>query len=489
MADLTFTIKTAAELQGAEAAARALEVNIGKAKALGKDYAGLEQQLGTVKSSIANYQGQTEAAGQVTQATTGKLKLFAGQGENVKKALTQISAEAPLLGAAMRAVISPIGAAIAIAGVLFRSVKKDLDELNAKLDEMGAEAAKPMSDFAAAFRAAENEATASNKDFLDGLDQISTRAAGIGEQANAAVTAIQRLTTAQLELNNAAQAKAIAQVNLAEARGQITGPEAITERQRIGDFYAEQARQAQTGAENAILAAKEKEITDLQGQLAKAQSEAGPGSGDPKRTARITTLKKEADAAEAALPSLEKDLAALKEQQFERERAIEGGETEGIDDATGGPELAARAERIKNLENQIRLNKMIAARNPEKAAAIEGQLKGEDKARELAESIAQELAKKQFDLGQQRRATQESQNTRTQSGAIERETSEIEATRAREEAQRRAAEKQGASPNLSAIPPVDETMAAFTGALFARLDNLQQQLNDAKSRLDDSNLS
>ena len=44
MADLVFTIKTPAELAGAEQAARALELNIGKAKALGQEFGTLEKR-------------------------------------------------------------------------------------------------------------------------------------------------------------------------------------------------------------------------------------------------------------------------------------------------------------------------------------------------------------------------------------------------------------------------------------------------------------
>jgi len=55
MPDLVFTIRTPAELQGAEQAARALEVNIGKAKALGQEYSALEQRAQAVRASIESF--------------------------------------------------------------------------------------------------------------------------------------------------------------------------------------------------------------------------------------------------------------------------------------------------------------------------------------------------------------------------------------------------------------------------------------------------
>lgn len=61
MADLVFTIRTPAELSGAESAARALEVNIGKAKALGQEYGALETRLHSVRQSIEAFKQSSDA--------------------------------------------------------------------------------------------------------------------------------------------------------------------------------------------------------------------------------------------------------------------------------------------------------------------------------------------------------------------------------------------------------------------------------------------
>lgn len=66
MANLEFIIKTRAELEGFESAVRALENQIGKAKALGGDYGQLEQRLKTAQNAIEAYKSsqvaQTEAS-------------------------------------------------------------------------------------------------------------------------------------------------------------------------------------------------------------------------------------------------------------------------------------------------------------------------------------------------------------------------------------------------------------------------------------------
>jgi hypothetical protein len=55
MADLVFTIKTEAELAGAEQAARALETSIRMAKALAKDYSAREalKRINDARKGIA----------------------------------------------------------------------------------------------------------------------------------------------------------------------------------------------------------------------------------------------------------------------------------------------------------------------------------------------------------------------------------------------------------------------------------------------------
>src|ERR1035437_6280821 len=55
MPDLNYKITTTAELAGAQSTADALERQIGKAKALKQDFAALQTQLDTTKSSIAAY--------------------------------------------------------------------------------------------------------------------------------------------------------------------------------------------------------------------------------------------------------------------------------------------------------------------------------------------------------------------------------------------------------------------------------------------------
>ena len=77
MADLTFTIKTPAELAGAEKAATALGVAVGQAKALGTEFTVLENRLAAVNTSIAAFKStqgksfQTDDADRYAKALEG----------------------------------------------------------------------------------------------------------------------------------------------------------------------------------------------------------------------------------------------------------------------------------------------------------------------------------------------------------------------------------------------------------------------------------
>src|ERR1017187_7350061 len=101
MPDLDFTIRTKAELGGAEAAAHSLDQQIGKAKALGQDYSELAAQRDKVNESIKNAKVPTEGEIQDTE----KLKL--GKRE-LLESLRGVTREYPILGEVARAVFNPL---------------------------------------------------------------------------------------------------------------------------------------------------------------------------------------------------------------------------------------------------------------------------------------------------------------------------------------------------------------------------------------------
>lgn len=100
MPELDFTIRTTAELAGAEATARSLEMQIGKAKALGQDYSDLSTQLERVKGSLAGV--QAELVKTPPPAAEGGLKDLSLRGHELRAVFDELSGFVPGLGAAIR---------------------------------------------------------------------------------------------------------------------------------------------------------------------------------------------------------------------------------------------------------------------------------------------------------------------------------------------------------------------------------------------------
>jgi hypothetical protein len=74
--ELSFTISTKAELAGAAATAQSLEMQIGKAKALGKDYSELSDQLKRVRTAMDEADPSAKTVGETVEKTTGQSRAF-----------------------------------------------------------------------------------------------------------------------------------------------------------------------------------------------------------------------------------------------------------------------------------------------------------------------------------------------------------------------------------------------------------------------------
>lgn len=81
---LEFRIVTHAELAGAQAAAEALERQIGKAKALRQDYSDLQKQLDLVNASLKEANGGSQIEQQADAALAGSQKAIASEKEEIQ---------------------------------------------------------------------------------------------------------------------------------------------------------------------------------------------------------------------------------------------------------------------------------------------------------------------------------------------------------------------------------------------------------------------
>jgi hypothetical protein len=126
MADQTLDIliRTKAELAGAQAAARALEQQIGKAKALGQDYGALKTQLDKVNASIAAAAPASEAAASALQGFAARAFTAASAVLAIKQALGEFAQQEAATTGALQALANQGGLSAANIALIEESAQK-----------------------------------------------------------------------------------------------------------------------------------------------------------------------------------------------------------------------------------------------------------------------------------------------------------------------------------------------------------------------------
>jgi hypothetical protein len=567
MTDYTFTIKTPAELSGVESAIERFERLRGQAKANGKDFADLDTKIAAAKASIEAYnstiaataaptakatddteayakalekmdhaahEAKAEAAqlaieqqqnaaiasvaaqntddlGKETETASGKFKLFAGQGEAVKKVLNQISQDSPALGLALRAVISPVGATITAAGLIFRAFKKDIDDLNAKLDTMAAEGAKPLSDFASAFRNAVNESNSSTGTFIKKVDDLATAAGRVKTNAANAVEQIQRLANAELEFVNANQAKAVAQVNLDEQRGNINRVEAVNRRQQITEFYQQQAQSINRAKEQAEITVKQNQISATEKNLNENVQVAGTPAAALERKSRIEDKSNLSANAKERLKLLEEQRKAAQAELDEQDRQVSNAELlikKGGPIAVGlgaGDELIAAKKRrdqtkvgLDDVELSIRQTTRLRDDAAAQVSALTNQQEASQKATDKVRELREELTKLATELQTLKDAASPTGKIGGLRSATEKTEAETRALNNKAETERAedgqiknlqtAPPRPVKSPSFSLGPVPDPTpeFLAYHKEVVSVMTDLKRSLADARSSMSDT---
>lgn len=141
---LELLLKTKADLAGAKSVQAALELTIAKMKALGRETSAQEAQLTKVKSAIEAYNKAHGEGGE-------KMKLFGEETTEAKHAARELAEQFPLVSAALKILINPVGGVLSLAIIAFSTVKEKLDEWNKSLDETAERLADPT--FAEAIKA------------------------------------------------------------------------------------------------------------------------------------------------------------------------------------------------------------------------------------------------------------------------------------------------------------------------------------------------
>lgn len=248
MADLIFTIKTPAELKGVQDAITGFENAKGKALAAGKAVDEYDAKIARAKASIQAYnatQAQAAQTASAVAAATGAQNTALGQEldktkdaaketkkltlskEELKKIVTSLAQQFPLLGLAGRFALNPIvGAVLAFTYVLNRS-REDYQKFRAELQQQAnLEGLKgPINAVKEAIKGAKDE----TGKFFTELGKAATAERSLATAADAAITALEKQNTLARDLAEAYKNRALAELKFQKATGQIT-PEQYDEK-------------------------------------------------------------------------------------------------------------------------------------------------------------------------------------------------------------------------------------------------------------------
>ncbi|HAO79761.1 MAG TPA: hypothetical protein DCQ92_12450 [Verrucomicrobia subdivision 3 bacterium] len=315
--ELEYKIITSAELAGAEAAADAIECNIGKAKALKQNYSALQTQLDTIRGSIAQAKEAHDELGKGTENLTDKVKLFSGEGREMYRAVSEVTRISPLLGEALRMAMHPIGGAIAAAIVLFVKMKERMKAINDELDAMGAKAAEPT--FLEGIKAKEEvlrSAADAAQEYEQHLSDIADKESSITAELTAQLALQKSIDEAHAAEASAEETLAQAKIKAAVATGKMTPAEgeaasAQVKRQAIAAAAAaKQASQQQEVGTKTEALEKLDVASDQANSMALAETYANEKArrdkntkdfGGDDYTKKISEVQKSGDDARAAL--------------------------------------------------------------------------------------------------------------------------------------------------------------------------------------------
>lgn len=232
----------------------------------------------------------TQAHGEAAQEAGKKAEFLGLKHGELKKTVRELGREFPLAGAAARALMNPLVFLLTIVIGLFAKAKNALSEWNAAMDEASKRAADAT--FQAGIMAkkeAMHAAAIAQEEFVQGLKSIGAGEDGVIKKLEAAINKWHDYAAAQAEVNNAAEAAQIAQVNLAEKLGKLTPEQGIIARSGIKQRFATAGDTLKTQAEQNELAAKQAELdnTKLAGPQLQAQQAAAAG----RASALAATLK------------------------------------------------------------------------------------------------------------------------------------------------------------------------------------------------------
>ena len=245
-------------MEGAEDAVETLERQIGKAKALGKDYSQLESQLKQARAAIDEFKQSGQASeGETEQLSTATEKLTLKHAD-LKSMLKGAAAEFPLLGRLGQLALNPIAGAVAAITAGYALWRRRIEETAAALQSL------ELPDLSTNHIGMVSAATTAWQGYGDAVRRAREELASASATAAQVDTNIQEAMRRQLELIRAIQEFARTR---AQAEGRPTA-QIDLDADAVSRATAIQARRQQ-------LQNRENEAAALEAEAARKRAAAG----------------------------------------------------------------------------------------------------------------------------------------------------------------------------------------------------------------------
>ena len=273
------------------------------------------QELTNVATATKASAAAATEDGQNTEELTRKTSFLGLKKGELKKTVRELGHEFPIAGMAGRMMMDPIMGGLSLGIMAFGAAKKALDDWNAALDATAQKnAGKDFLPGIEAKVAALAEGATAAANFGQSLKDIGAAEDVFSGKVKLAIDKLHEYIAAQAEVNSAAEGKEVADVNLKEKIGKLTGVQAIEARGAIKEKYRKQGDELKTKGETEDLALKEAQLKHSQEQEPGLEYDAGT----KRRVA--DELKARLAASKANLPGAQKSLEeAEKEAQLKLE--------------------------------------------------------------------------------------------------------------------------------------------------------------------------
>jgi hypothetical protein len=276
------------------------------------DQAGTQQTIQGLKNVATEVKASSAAAtedSKNTEELANKTGFLSLKKTELKKLVRELGHEFPIAGMAGRMMMNPIVAGLSLGIMAFGAAKKALDDWNAELDATAAKNAGH--DFLPgieAKKAALEEGATAAAAFGESLNAIGAAEDAFSGKVKLAIDKLHEFIAAQAEVNSAAEGKEIADVNLKEKLGKMTGTQAIEQRGAIKERYRKIADDLKTKGENEALRLKEAELKHSEEQAPGLEFDAGiKRRAADELKARLASAKASLPGAQTALDAAEKE--------------------------------------------------------------------------------------------------------------------------------------------------------------------------------------